>query len=115
MAVRALVVPDDEAGGEAAPALALAIERVRSVITEPALTPVPTAPATVLGLANVRGEIVPVFDTGLLRGVGPVGSARFVIVVETERGPAGLAVAAVPATANVPDDDIVDPDSLVGQ
>lgn len=109
MATRALVVDD-----EAAP-LAIDLQRVRSVVAEPALTPVPTAPPSVLGLANVRGDIVPVLDTGVLLGLDPVGQARFVLVVETSRGPAGLAVKAMPVTADVADDRLVDPDALVGR
>lgn len=109
MAVRALVVED-----EAVP-LAVAVDRVRSVVPGPALTPVPTAPPSVLGLANVRGDIVPVLDTGLLMGLKPVAKARFVLVVDTGRGPAGLALPVMPVTADVDDDRVVDPDALVAQ
>lgn len=105
--VRALVV-----GDEAAP-LAIAVHAVRSVVADPPLTPVPTAPPTVLGLANVRGEIVPVLDTGLLLGLDAVGRAAYVLVVDTARGPAGFAVPAMPVPGDVADDHLTDPNALV--
>ena len=41
---------------------------------------------------NLRGEIVPVFDTAMLLGLGPIPSVAYVAVVETGLGPAGLAM-----------------------
>jgi chemotaxis signal transduction protein len=54
-----------------------------------------------MGLTNVRGEVVPVFDGPSLMGGEPLGEARYVVVVDTARGPAGVAVAAMPATREV--------------
>ncbi len=109
MAARALVVDD-----EATP-LAVVIGAVRAVVAGPELTLVPTAPPSVLGLANVRGDVVPVFDAARLLGREPVREPRFVLVVDTALGPAGLAVAAMPLTADVEDGDerLVDVDALV--
>jgi len=76
---------------------------------------VPTAPPVVLGLANVRGTVVPVLDTGLLLDDGPIGEAPFVLVVDTARGPAGLAVPTMPVADDVPDDEVADADALVAQ
>lgn len=68
------------------------IEAAREVLAAATITPLPTAPASVLGLCNVRGEIIPVFDTGLLLGVGPIGATTTAVaIVETAQGPAGLA------------------------
>jgi purine-binding chemotaxis protein CheW len=63
----------------------------REVLDAPVLTSLPTSPPSVLGLCNLRGDIVPVFDTGVLLGLGPIASFTSVAIVETELGPAGLA------------------------
>ncbi len=52
---------------------AVPMEWVREVIAEPLLTPLTTAPDRVLGLFNLRGEIVPLFDTAAMLGLGPIG------------------------------------------
>ena len=43
-------------------------------------------------LFNLRGEIVPLFDTAALLGLGTLIDAPFAVVVETAAGPAGLVV-----------------------
>src|SRR5687767_4884883 len=63
----------------------------REVLAGVDITALPTAPASVLGVCNVRGEIIPVFDTGVLLGLGPLPSIESIAVVETALGPAGLA------------------------
>jgi chemotaxis signal transduction protein len=67
----------------------------REVLVAPKVAVLPTAPATVAGVFNLRGEIVPLFDTAMLLGLGTIPSVEYVAVVETELGPAGLAMTAV--------------------
>src|SRR5688572_11250265 len=67
----------------------------REVLAAPMLTELPTAPASVLGVCNLRGEIIPVFDTGTLLGLGPLPSVISVAIVETALGPGGLAASAM--------------------
>jgi hypothetical protein len=93
--------------------LAMAMANVRRVVVAPALTPVPTAPPVVLGLANVRGVVVPVLDTGLLLDRGPVAGAPFAVVVETARGFAALAVPEMPVAQDVDEADVADIEALV--
>jgi purine-binding chemotaxis protein CheW len=69
---------------------------VREVVAAPLLIPLPTAPATLLGVFNLRGEIVPLFDTAALMGVGRSPEHPFAAVVDTGLGPAALAAHAVP-------------------
>ncbi len=69
---------------------------LHEVVAAPALSELPTAPGSILGLFNLRGQIVPMFDTAALLGLVPMGSAPFALVVETELGPAGLAASGVP-------------------
>jgi len=73
---------------------AVPIEDAREVLAATSITNLPTAPPSVLGLCNVRGEIIPVFDTGVLLGLGPIPSTVAVAIIETALGPAGLAISA---------------------
>ena len=95
--------------------VAVPLASARRVIARPELTPLPDAPPVVLGLANLRGEVVPVLDTGLLLSDEAVVGARFVIVVDTARGPAGLAVPSLPRPMEVDDAELLDTDSLTAQ
>jgi len=74
---------------------------VLEVVADPVVTELPTAPSTVLGLFNMRGEIVPLLDTGVLLGFAPVRSTPFALVVETPMGPAGLAATDVPESVEL--------------
>jgi purine-binding chemotaxis protein CheW len=75
---------------------AVPMEAVREVVRAPVLTRLPTAPARILGLFNLRGEIVPLLDTPALLGLGPIPDWLFVAVVRSSLGPAGLAATALP-------------------
>jgi purine-binding chemotaxis protein CheW len=66
------------------------------VVAAPLLAEVPTAPPTLLGVFNLRGEIVPLFDTAALLGLGSVTATSHATVVETALGPAGLVASAIP-------------------
>jgi purine-binding chemotaxis protein CheW len=63
----------------------------------PGLMPAPGAPAYVLGLANVRGTILPVVDVGARLGgpSGAVGEASAVLRLRFEAGDVGILVDAV--------------------
>jgi purine-binding chemotaxis protein CheW len=69
---------------------ALDLTAVREVMPEPEVTPLPGAPAALLGVLNLRGEIVPVFDTAVLLGLASGPSSDQVTVADTAAGPAGL-------------------------
>jgi purine-binding chemotaxis protein CheW len=82
---------------------ALELLRVREVLNAPAAAPLPTAPATVLGLFNLRGQVVPLLDTGALLGLAPLGEARTAVVIATKHGPVGLAASGPAETAELPE------------
>jgi len=67
----------------------------REVVVAPTIAELPTAPPTVAGLMNLRGDIVPVFATAMLLGLGEIPSTAYVAVVETSLGLAGLAITEV--------------------
>jgi purine-binding chemotaxis protein CheW len=75
---------------------AVPTDSVREVVTAPSLCPLPTGPATVLGLFNLRGEIVPLFDTAALIGLAPLSSWPFAAVLRTTLGLAGLGASDLP-------------------
>jgi purine-binding chemotaxis protein CheW len=77
---------------------AVAIEHVREVLKSQAITEVPRAPAGVLGVVSVRGEVVAVFDprTRLgLPGPAPADGAGRIVIVDAGEGPSGLLVDSV--------------------
>lgn len=84
---------------------ALDVHSVDQVVAHPAVTAVPAAPPALLGLLNMSGEIVPLFDTAALLGLGlgrmPVGP--FATIVRTTKGPAGLSVSGAPEPAELGD------------
>jgi chemotaxis signal transduction protein len=79
----------------------LPIDCVREVLAAPIVTRLATAPAAVLGLINLRGEIVPLLDTAALLGVGSSTTVAFAVVVNTPDGPAALAVTGFPERAEL--------------
>lgn len=80
---------------------ALPLGWVREVITVPSVTRLVTAPPTILGLFNLRGEIVPILDTAALLGVDRLGTATFCVVVNCEQGPVGLTTTGFPQAASL--------------
>ena len=75
---------------------AVATSVVREVVSEPRPTRLPTAPAALLGAFNLRGEVIPMFDTAALLGIGTVTGAPVAVVVNTTVGPAALVVSGLP-------------------
>lgn len=68
----------------------------REVVADPTVAPLPTAPPAVVGLFSLRGEIVPLFDTAQLLGLGSLSGATHAAVLRTPGGAAGLAATALP-------------------
>jgi chemotaxis signal transduction protein len=105
-AVPALLIPV----GDDVYALPAAV--VREVVPQPVPTRVPTAPAALLGLFNLRGEVVPMFDTAAVIGIGRIPVAVFAVVVATSAGLAGLVATATPRVVLL--EDHVGPSELRG-
>jgi purine-binding chemotaxis protein CheW len=105
---------------------ALDLRHVREIARVPLITELPRAPSFVVGVMNLRGEVMPVLDLherlGLTQAFPKSKSAR-VVVVETDRGPAGLLVDAVEQVVRLRPSSIESPppglggiqeDSLIG-
>src|SRR5258708_5933533 len=72
---------------------AVPMETVHQVLRHPVLTTIPLSPTGLLGVVNVRGEIVPLLDTGVLTGTGPLNQAPFAGILReahTMKGAAGM-------------------------
>ena len=70
---------------------ALPVECVREIATLGELTPVPGAGSVVLGVRNLRGQVLPVFDLAALFGA-PGGTPSRILVAESGGLRAGLAI-----------------------
>ncbi|TFC93181.1 chemotaxis protein CheW [Cryobacterium sinapicolor] len=91
---------------------AVPIDRVREVVAAPPLTRLVTAPRLVLGLFNLRGQIVPLLDTAALLGLPVIDAVAFAVVLQTRHGLLGLAVTGFPRRAML--DGLIGPSELVG-
>ena len=78
-------------------AYAIDIMAVREIRGWTAATPLPHAPAHVLGMMNLRGAILPVIDLGARLGLGPATPSASSVVVVAQIGEVqmGLVVDAV--------------------
>jgi chemotaxis signal transduction protein len=87
----------------ASEAHALPVEEVLEVAEMGDVTPLPGAPRAIMGVRNLRGQVVPVVDlAGVLGLPGAPLPSRIVIVERAERK-AGLAVDAVVGVEELPD------------
>jgi purine-binding chemotaxis protein CheW len=83
---------------------ALEIGHVREIARLGAISPVPGAGDVVLGVRNLRGQVLPVFDLAALLGVADGNPSRIVVAEESGRR-AGLAIDAVTDISALPDPD----------
>jgi twitching motility protein PilI len=74
--------------------LVVAREEIREVLTWPGVTALPGAKPWMLGLANVRGQLLPVTDLSTFFGGEPIelGRSSRVLMVNHQDIPAGLLV-----------------------
>jgi purine-binding chemotaxis protein CheW len=82
---------------------ALAVESVREIAKLGAITPVPGAPAEVLGVWNLRGDVMAVVDLATLLGLGREDEPGRIIVAEQGDLRAGLAVESVVDVGPLPE------------
>jgi purine-binding chemotaxis protein CheW len=80
---------------------AVPMESVRQVMRRGEVTRVPLAPEALIGVINVRGEILPLLDTGVLTGSGVLPAAPYSVLVTTDKELFALASQAMPVTADL--------------
>lgn len=88
---------------------------VREIFSLHDVTPIPLAPSPFIGLANLRGESLPLVDAARLAG-SATGTSETPFAVALGRGAIELAIAvtAVDEAADLPVASIVRPDELLG-
>ena len=97
---------------------AVGILRVKEIIEYDTVTRVPTTPAHVRGVLNLRGTVLPVIDLAAKFGHGDTEATRTtcVIVAETRHDDSMLVVGvladAVSSVVDIPDDAIEPPPSF---
>src|ERR1700716_2976080 len=79
---------------------AVPMETVHQVLRHPVLTTIPLSPPGLLGVVNVRGEIVPLLDTGVLTGTGPLNQSPFAVLVSGQKDMVALAAEELPIAAD---------------
>jgi chemotaxis signal transduction protein len=77
---------------------AVELALLRTVVGDPQLFTIPTAPPSVAGVLNLRGEIVAVLDTAHLLGIGRLATIGFAAVVDHPHGAVALAAEGQPRT-----------------
>jgi purine-binding chemotaxis protein CheW len=80
---------------------AVPIGNVREVADVGEVAPVPGAPAGVLGVRNLRGQVLPVIDLAAVLGVAAEGPRRLLVAEDGDRR-AGLAVDLVTDVETLP-------------
>jgi purine-binding chemotaxis protein CheW len=81
---------------------AFPVEQVLEVTNLDEITPVPGAPAAVMGVRNLRGQLLPVIDLAAVTGVSAAGIRRRVVVSDDGVRRAGLAVDEVQDVGELP-------------
>lgn len=83
---------------------AIGIEQVREVLKAPTITEVPRAPAHVLGVIMVRGDVIPVLDLRRRLGLPAAAGGRQarVLICDPGDGPRGFLVDAVSEVVRLP-------------
>ena len=79
---------------------AVPMATVHQVLRHPVLTTIPLSPPGLLGVVNVRGEIVPLLDTGVLTGTGPLNQSPFAVLVSGQKDMVSLAAEELPIAAD---------------
>ena len=87
---------------------AIDVMSVQEVLRYTEITPVPGAPAFVLGIINLRGNVVTIIDTRSRFGLGPfdINDNSRIIIVETHGQVLGLLVDSVAEVVYVSDTEV---------
>ena len=85
--------------------LGIDVLRVREILVRQNMTPVPKSPRSVLGLINLRGQIVTAVDLRDRMGMGSLDEVEepMNVVIRTKEGPVSLLVDAVGDVMSVSD------------
>ncbi|MBI3357794.1 MAG: purine-binding chemotaxis protein CheW [Nitrospirae bacterium] len=91
-------------GGES---YAIDLRHVREVFELESITPVPGMPASLVGVANLRGTVVPLADLRLPLGLSVSAPAKYAVVVRHGTQQVGVLIDEVPEIRTIHPDDIL--------
>jgi purine-binding chemotaxis protein CheW len=80
---------------------AVPMASVHQVLRHPLVTRIPLSPAGLLGVVNVRGEVVPLLDTAVLTGTGTLNAPPFAVLVSSGDEMVALAAQELPIAADL--------------
>jgi purine-binding chemotaxis protein CheW len=80
---------------------AVPMATVHQVLRHPLVTRIPLSPAGLLGVVNVRGEVVPLLDTAVLTGTGTLKAPPFAVLVSSGDEMVALAAEELPIAADL--------------
>lgn len=92
---------------------AVPMDTVYQVMRRPVVTPVPLAPPELIGVVNVRGEIVPFLDTGILTRTGTLTDAPFAVLIKGDDYTLAIAADELPVRTDL--DEPVGPGTRPGE
>lgn len=80
---------------------AMPISSVREINRVVGITPIPETPSYIAGVMNLRGRVIPILDLRVRFGIkaSPYTRQSCIIVVDSDRGPAGLIVDSIHGVA----------------
>lgn len=85
----------------------LPIDFIKEVVATPKLIKVPLAPPHIVGIANIRGDILSIVDLEIRFGLGNTGQTNpYTLVLDHEQLKMGILVKNVPQTLNVTESEI---------
>ncbi len=92
---------------------AIGIESVQEIIRVPKVTALPGTSGGLVGLINLRGNILPLFDAGrcLQLSTSIINQAKHVIILASEKGMVGLLVDEVIEVCSL--DEVAEPEKLL--
>ncbi|MEC4889938.1 MAG: chemotaxis protein CheW [Nitrospira sp.] len=91
-------------GGEL---FAVDLRQVREVFELESVTPVPGMPAMLVGVANLRGTVMPLADLRPSLGVPSSGDQKYAVVVRHGSQQVGILIDTVPEIRTIHSDDLV--------
>lgn len=95
---------------------AVSVEDVREIYQEYLITPIPCVPDFVMGVVNIRGEIISVTDVALMMRIGSLTSALGeapAIVLQGENSTTAIVVDEIGDIVDVPRDGVEPPLSTI--
>jgi len=86
---------------------AIDLHHVREVFELESITPIPGMPASLVGVANLRGTVIPLADLRPSLGVSAAATPKYAVVVRHGTQQIGILIDEVPKIRTIHPDDIV--------